>query len=194
MIPKNQSVHPRIEPLTPDRISDYIHFFEKVAFVDNPDWASCYCYFPHAPHETCSWKERTGEENRRDSIQCIQQGKLTGYLAYMDSTPIGWCNAGLRANATITPDYPEPDEDKIGSIACFIIARDYRRKGVARALLNRACRDFYNMGLLFAEGYPLEEMSGDAANHWGPLELYLSEGFQIHKKEDDMITVRKLLT
>ena len=34
--------------LTPERLEDYLDFFDAPAFTDNPDWASCYCFFPFA--------------------------------------------------------------------------------------------------------------------------------------------------
>jgi uncharacterized protein YndB with AHSA1/START domain len=34
---------PLIRPLTPDRIDDFLRFFDHDAFADNPYWAHCYC-------------------------------------------------------------------------------------------------------------------------------------------------------
>ncbi len=45
----------------------------------------------------------------------------------------------------------------------------------------------------YVEGYPLEDMKGEAHNHWGPKDLYLSEGFEKYATEDDMIIMRKKL-
>jgi ribosomal protein S18 acetylase RimI-like enzyme len=174
-------------------LDDYLNFFDNIAFVDNPHWSSCYCFFPQAPHETCVWKERTAEENRADVTQNIIKGKMNGYLAYDKNHPIGWCNAGPRVNMTITPDYDEPDADKIGAITCFIIAKEYRNKGVARLLLKTACEEFKMQGFNYVEGYPMKDVIGEAPNHWGPMDLYASEGFKKYAIEDDTIVMRKTL-
>jgi hypothetical protein len=34
-----------INPLTAELLDDFVCFFDQVAFTDNPDWASCYCYY-----------------------------------------------------------------------------------------------------------------------------------------------------
>lgn len=183
-----------IKKLSPNLLEDYLNFFDNIAFKDNPDWSYCYCHFPHAPHDTCKWQDIPKEENRKAVIDLINSGKKQGLLAYDNNQPIGWCNAGPRVNMTVTPDYEEPKADKIGSTTCFIIAKEYRRKGVARLLLKTALEVFKTQGFKYAEGYPLENMQGEANNHWGPKELYLSEGFKQYATEDDMIVMRKELS
>ncbi len=179
--------------LSRELLEDYLKFFDNYAFIDNPHWSSCYCYFPHAPHEICTWKERTAEENRHAVSNLIMNNKMHGYITYHNGKPIGWCNAGPRINMTITPDYEELETDKIGSIVCFIIAKAYRRKGISRLMLDAACNGFKAHGFKYAEGYPIKNVEGEAANHHGPLELYLSAGFTQYATEDDTIIMRKLL-
>ena len=183
-----------IKKLSPNLLEDYLNFFDNIAFKDNPDWSYCYCHFPHAPHDTCKWQDIPKEENRKAVIDLINSGKKQGLLAYDNNQPIGWCNAGPRVNMTITPDYEEPKADKIASTTCFIIAKEYRRKGVARLLLKTALEVFKTQGFKYAEGYPLKDMQGEAHNHWGPKELYLSEGFKQYATEDNMIVMRKSLS
>ena len=180
-----------IKKLSPNLMDDYLNFFDNIAFTDNPDWSYCYCHFPHAPHDTCKWQDIPKEENRKAVIDLINSGKKQGLVAYDNNQPIGWCNAGPRINISIGPDYDEPKADEIGSTTCFIIAKEYRRKGVARLLLKTALEVFKTQGFKYAEGYPLKDMQGEAHNHWGPKELYLSEGFKQYTTEDDMIVMRK---
>jgi GNAT superfamily N-acetyltransferase len=98
---------------------------------------------------------------------------------------------------TTTPDYEEPDAESIGSIMCFIVAREYRRGGIARQLLDAACAGFAARGLMIAEGYVLKGAQGDAMNYPGPLSMYLSAGFEAHREcccdGDETIVVRKRL-
>ena len=182
-----------IKRLSPKLIDDYLLYFDEIAFRDNPDWSYCYCRFPQAPHDKCRWQDFTKKQNRQAVIELIKSEKLNGFLAYADDIPIGWCNAGPRTNVTITPDYEEPEADQIVALTCFIVAKEYRGKGVARLLMKTALEVFKSKGYKYAEGYPLEKMEGEAANHWGPKELYASEGFEQYAIEDDMITMRKKL-
>ena len=38
-----------VQPVTEDRVRDWLRFFDHDAFAGNPDWASCYCLEPHVP-------------------------------------------------------------------------------------------------------------------------------------------------
>jgi hypothetical protein len=71
-----------IHPLTPERLEDYLRFFDTQAFTDNPRWASCYCYYDLADPRQRKWEERSGEENRAAVSDRICRERMHGYLAY----------------------------------------------------------------------------------------------------------------
>jgi hypothetical protein len=52
-------------------------------------------------------------------------------------------------------------------------------------LLEAACEGLRRQGLRFAEGYPSAESASAAENHCGPLGLYLSAGFSVHREDED---------
>ena len=85
-----------VKPLSAARKDDYLDFFDKRAFTDNPRWAGCYCYFPYHDPAKTHWPERSGEENRNAICACIDAGSAMGYLAYVDRQVVGWCNAAPR--------------------------------------------------------------------------------------------------
>ena len=172
---------PRLEirPLSPSSRDDYLELFEQRAFTDNPGWASCYCHFPHADHGAVEWSTRTGDENRAAVCARIADGRMSGWLAYVDGRPIGWCNAGPRAAVDGLLGAADPDAARIGAIACFVIAPEHRGQGVARALLAAACEGLAARGFEWAEGYPRRASDGSAAdNHLGPLALFREAGFE----------------
>lgn len=189
----DQSIQYLIRELTPDLLGDYLLFFEQSAFVDHPEWEFCFCRFHHFPHDQREWRETTVHENREAVISLIKDGKIRGYLAYSSTKPVGWCNAGPRIHMTTVPDYDEPKADQIGSIMCFVVAKKFRRQGVASQLLEAACNGFASQCLTIAEGYPLKKALGDAENHCGPLTLYLSSGFERFREYDNVIIVRRNL-
>jgi len=182
-----------IRPLTPDLREEYLDFFDHEAFTDNPRWASCYCYFPHAPHDTEKWDERTGPQNRQAVGEMIAAGTQRGYLAFVGGKAVGWCNAGLRPTFT-TLDFPEePGALPVGSIVCFLVAPGYRGQGVATQLLDTVCEGFRSQGVTLVEAYPRAESTSSAQNHPGPLAMYLSAGFVQLGERDGTALVRKEL-
>ena len=183
-----------IQPLTPQRRADFLDFFEQRAFVDNPKWLSCYCHFPHADHARVVWKDRSAAENRAATCVRIEDRTMHGWLAYSEGKSIGWCNAGPRRFVEGLFDEPEPLAERIGAIACFVVAPAYRGQGVATALLAAACSGLRARGFEWAEAYPRADAAIAADNHYGPLAMYRAAGFEAVKHDaDGGVTVRKRL-
>ena len=183
-----------VKPLTPGRMDEYLRFFDKSAFTDNPRWAGCYCYFPYHDPARTHWPERSSEENRAAICACIRAGTAMGYLAYLGGDVVGWCNAAPRRLFPMLQDEPAPDGAQTGTIFCFIVAPEFRSKGVAGALLDAACRGLAEQGLRVAEARPVKKASTAAANHLGPLAMYTAAGVSIVREDDEgNVYVRKRL-
>lgn len=183
-----------VKPLAPGRMDDYLQFFDRKAFTDNKRWASCYCYFPYHDPAKTHWPERSGEDNRAAICASIRAGTALGYLAYLDGEVIGWCNAAPRRLYPMLQDEPAPDAEHTGTIFCFIVAPAFRRKGVAAKLLDAACAGLAAQGLRVAEARPVKNATTAAANHLGPLSMYLAAGFTIAGEDDEgNVYVRKPL-
>ena len=182
-----------VKPLTHELLDEWLAFFDRDAFADNPDWSDCYCQFFHVDDDAV-WQTRTGEQNRAAAIDLIEARRMHGYLAYLDGRPVGWCHAAPRSELPRIANDPElarGDGAGVGSIVCFLISATARRRGVATALLDAACAGFSHLGFTVAEAYPSTVASGDAANYHGPLELYLRAGFRRFDEVDDFIIVRR---
>jgi GNAT superfamily N-acetyltransferase len=183
-----------IRALTPKAIPDYLDYFDHRAFADNPGWASCYCHFLYADRNEKPWREYKAEENRDAVVQLIGEGKLQGYLAYLDGKAVGWCNAAPKVLIPELRDLWPEDADQVGSIGCFVIAKPFRGQGIGSQLLAAACDGFHSLGLNFAEGYPLPRSKKESSNHFGPLAMFTSAGFEIYKrKAGRRLVVRKQL-
>jgi GNAT superfamily N-acetyltransferase len=176
-----------IVEFTPPLAGPLLRFFDRDAFVDNPRWSACYCHFNHADHELRPWSERTAAENRAATGERLGRGRMHGYLALAGSTVVGWCNADL-ADAYTTLDLPPRDRAGIGAIVCFLVAKPYRGNGIARRLLDAACRGFESRGMAVVEGYARTDTKDPADNHHGPLSMYLNAGFHVDR-EDGRIAV-----
>jgi GNAT superfamily N-acetyltransferase len=180
--------------LDPARLEDYLFFFDRVAFTDNPGWADCYCLFYHVPEG--EWEKRSGAQNREGAAGLIGDGGISGFLAYERGRPVGWCNANRKQRYALlcgARELWDPGEDgaRILAVVCFVIAPEHRRRGVARSLLAAALASARDQGLEQAEAYPRRRARTAAQHCHGPLELYLQQGFAVHKEFPDFWIVRR---
>jgi len=185
-----------IKPLTADLINDFLNFFDNIGFTDNPDWSKCYCYFHHCPGGPKVFRNQTKDENRAASIHLIESGILNGFLAFSNDKPVGWSNADSKESYLYLPvekEAEDPDEGKIASIVCFLIAPAYRKQGIARKILKEICSSFKSREFKWIEAYPRKNVSSNAHNYHGPYSLYNSAGFTVFKEFESMYIMRKML-
>lgn len=180
-------------PLTPSRLPDFLDLFDRRAFTDHPEWASCYCQFYLADHAAKDWEQRTADENRAAASQRICAGRMAGWLAYRDGQAVGWLHAAPLAwlpNLAAEPHLAGFDPQRTGALACFVVDPQQRRQGVGRALLHAAVQGFRQAGLDCAVGCPRPGRQDAAGNYHGPLELYLSAGFTLYQELPELTVVR----
>lgn len=185
-----------IRELTPDLLGDFLHYFDHHAFTDNPEWASCYCYFYLHTHATQDWETRGAADNRQAVSQRIAQDQVRGYLAYVDERPVAWCHAaprGLLPALHEDDDLAAPDIEHVGAIVCFNVAPAYRGRGLASQLLAAACAGLQRQSMRVAEAYPRRRALSEASNYHGPLAMYLDAGFTPYREFDDWLVVRRSL-
>lgn len=184
-----------IHDVTPDRVSDYQAFFDHDAFRDFPQWQACYCMSPYQT-DNSEDLEPTAAENRRDMSARLVRREATALLAYVDGRPVGWCNygdttafGGLLQRFELKPT----DYERVGSIACFVIAAPYRGHGVATRLLGAALDRMRSRGVRVVEAYPAKDTRSSQSNFRGPLSMYLKAGFRRHRETGPYHIVRKTL-
>lgn len=183
-----------IRDVTPERLDDYLAFFDHEAFRDYPAWRACYCMETHL--ETEDDGTRKAEDNRRDMIELIKRGRVTALLAYAEEKPVGWCNYGettALANVMRRFKLERSDYAGIGSISCFIIAAPYRRHGIASRLLDTALDRLRKRGLKSVEAYPVREDGSAQGNYRGAFSMYTKAGFQPYRDAGRNVIVRKAL-
>ena len=174
-----------IHAVTPDRLADFLDFFDHDGFADNAEWASCYCQCYYEDHTKVKWSDRTAAQNRQIACDRIAQSAMQGYLAYHDGKVVGWCNAAPRTLLHTLDGEPLPEAETTGTIICFLIAPGSRRKGVARSLLAAACDGLRARGMAIAEACPRPSTTSVTENHHGPLSMYLAAGFQVCRIDPD---------
>ncbi len=186
-----------VRDVTPERVADYLDFFDHSAFRDFPAWQSCYCMETHRDHTDEEWSERTGVDNRTDMQAMIRDGRVTALLAYVDGKPVGWCNYGETTRLSgvmMKLKLDAAEHSGVGSIACFVIAAPYRGHGVATKLLDAALERLKARGLRAVEAYPRrQEDSSAQANYRGSLRMYENAGFEPYRETERNFVVRKTL-
>ena len=170
-----------IRPITPESAPEIAHFFDVDAFPDNPAWGACYCmFYPRGGKSNENWGEEPWQENRRDQMAMIRDGRTTGMLAYIEGKMAGWCNATARREL---PGVAGGADDEVASVVCFAIAPPYRGHGVATRLLDGVVTGFADLGFARLEGYPVRDPGDERAAFHGSLDLFLRFGFAIVSEE-----------
>ena len=187
--------------LSPDRIPDYLDFFEHVAHTDKPEWDRCYCLNFCAAGNVEEAKTLFNDpEVRRDyAADYIRQGLLQGYLAYRDGAVIGWCNTNDKnscqqcfGNWFIHGDtVPQQDREKVKAIYCFTVAPALRGRHVATALLERVLSDAAKEGYDCAEAYPEKDALDVHNNFPGFRQFYEKFGFEPAGETQKRLVYRK---
>jgi GNAT superfamily N-acetyltransferase len=199
-----------VRPLDPAGLDEFVTFFDRDAFSDNPWWAGCYCNFyeslTHAaenPDPSTPAFAPFREHNRNEKIGRIRSGAVTGFLAYRDGAVVGWLNAQPAeryANPRqFAPPFAEIPE-RTGMLMCFVVAPGARGQGVGTALLQAAIAGFRATGLRHAQGFArrpdAERREWDTfatSNYHGTLSMYVANGFSEVGSLGDYAIMRRSL-
>ena len=104
-----------------------------------------------------------------------------GKIAYWNDVPIGFaCYAPAhffpQIKAYKFQPYPKIEDDVIFICCLYIIEESLRRKEIGTELLKLILKDLRDRGYRFVETFARR---GSANNPSGPLEFYLSAGFEV---------------
>lgn len=160
--------------------------FESL-FGANGACGGCWCQWWRLPRGGKLWEETKGAKAKRMMKRLFSSGEITGLLAYDGTKPVGWCSYGPRTvypRLERTKAYQRDDIDQIWSINCFFIDRHYRRRGLARAMLDAAIKFMRQRKVRQVEGYPVTltkdgKQLPAAFSYTGPLKMFEKAGFKI---------------
>lgn len=189
--------------LTPDQAEEYIHFFDTTPHDDFDPENTCYCVSWCSDDHRAMVEYPSREERRQMAVEYVKNGKIQGYLAYVDGKPAGWCNANTRSDCLNCGGWlfsmPEVSglqfnqNDKVKSIFCFLVAPEMKRKGIAKRLLEYVCQDAAECGFDYVEAYPQKEMTDERMFFMGFADMYKELGFSIYAETKDKFVMRKQL-
>ena len=197
-----------IEPLTPALAADFFDFFDNRAFSDNSPEGPCYCtrFQMTKEEEDAEFAHADAYGGgsvgfmrvlRKMAEDQIASSALQGYLAFADGVSIGWCNCNDKANFPAESGngarFYAPAEKREKVVACFEIAPEFRGKGVAAALLQRAVDDAKAEGYNAVESFPRLRGERYEWDFTGPVRLYEKLGFVQAGTHDRGVVMRREL-
>jgi ribosomal protein S18 acetylase RimI-like enzyme len=176
-----------VRAISPDQHDVVLHYFDMVAYADNPNWSKCFCM----ERLVENYDSRTKEQNRAERSQLILSARANGLVAYRLGRVVGWCHAAPKNELLNVEGEKDP---KVGAIVCFVVAPDQRRQGVATTLLDAALEHLRKRGMRTAEAYPflgeIDPARWAQSNYVGPLSMYVKAGFEVAEKHDEYAVVR----
>jgi len=111
-----------------------------------------------------------GGNRARLEAQVASGTPAPGVIAYLGEEPVGWCGLGPRAampRLVGSRTIPRVDDAAVWSIGCFVVRPGYRRRGVARALLDGAVAYARAQGAPCVEAYPIDPAGARVSTSFG---------------------------
>lgn len=140
------------------------------------------------------------QANRAALKRVVDTGPPPGLIGYRGMVPVGWVALGPREQylkLRRSPVMKPIDEQPVWSIICFVVPSEYRRQGVASALLAAAVAYAKKQGASLIEAYPVDK-AGEVAGQWlwhGAKAMYDRAGFvEVARRRPERPMVRLPLT
>lgn len=177
-------------PLTPELWADLEKLFGRSGAC-----GGCWCMWWRLPHS--EFAKQTREERREALKNIVDLGEATGILAYVGSEPVGWCSVAPRETYRALERsrlFRRVDDKPVWSVACFFVARRYRRMGVIRALLNAAVAYVKNSGGRIVEGYPVDTGRTGKTGYMGSVSTFQKAGFvEVARRSKTRAVMRRFI-
>lgn len=141
----------RVEPLTTKNWGKLLEVFgEKGAC------ANCWCmYFRSNDDDFREGKFNDGNKSKLRSL--VDSSNPVGLLCFLNDIPIGWCSLAPRESfirLTKSRIHKPVDNQKVWSVPCMFIKKDYRRFGVSVIFLYKLIEHAKNSDISIIEAYP----------------------------------------
>ena len=171
-----------VHALTPERWPDLEAVFEARGCSEA---RGCWCMYYRVTGKGAY--TRPSESQRQlahDALLALAaKDPPPGLLGYLGDTPVGWVSLGPRedyAKLRRSPAMKAVDDAAVWSIVCLVVPSEYRRQGVARALLQGAVDHALKRGVRLVEAYPVDKEKHGApdAPWFGSLVMFDELGFE----------------
>ncbi len=131
--------------------------------VEKTNWADFEAFFEsRLSYCWCMAWRMTREELKHNNSSCRKEfikeriflGVPVGILGYVIDQPVCWCSVAPRE--TYQRLGGDESLEKVWSIACFYIQKEYRDQGVVRLLIENAKMYAKENGAKYLETYPVD--------------------------------------
>jgi ribosomal protein S18 acetylase RimI-like enzyme len=178
-----------IKRLSTETLDEFLEYFDHRAFLNDEDWAGCYCQLylaaPGTPEEDVFGPGKA----RAGACDKVASGKMDGYLGYKEGKVVGWCAAG---SSMLYPAIPDA-EDTLARVLCFNIDPDHRQQGVAGELLDLILQDLNDRGFAAVEAAPSIEPA-TARSFQGTVPMFTERGFEkVTELNENQVLMRRYL-
>jgi GNAT superfamily N-acetyltransferase len=171
-----------VAPLTPARWPDLEAIFNsRGCSVARDCW--CMAYRRSGARGPLPKGKTRAQANRAELKALADSGHPPGLIGYRGKVPVGWVSIGPREDYKRLARSPimKPVDDKpVWSIVCFVVPKEHRGQGVARALLDGAVAYAKKKGATLVEAYPFDrtEHVDDQFMWFGAKSMFDDAGFE----------------
>ena len=172
----------RVEPLIPERLGD----LERVLGASGI--GGCWCMYWTLPTSSAWGEGTTGGRmapNRAAFEALVTAGPPPGLLAYDGDEPVAWCRVmprrALPGLARSTYFRTDLDIEGVWSLACFVVRKPYRGRGLT-TVLTKAARELVRAeGGTILEVYPWDtgQRRADDVVYTGLASTFSRLGFEV---------------
>jgi ribosomal protein S18 acetylase RimI-like enzyme len=169
-----------VKPLTPDRWADVEAIFNaRGCSIARGCWCMFYRVSGRVPPASGTTR---ADANRAQLKRLAASDPPPGLIGYRGDTPVGWVAIGPReqfAKLARSPVMKPVDDEPVWSVVCFVVPAEYRRQGVARALLDGAVAYAKSRGAKLVEAYPVDKAvrAPDDSMWFGAKSMFDAAGF-----------------
>lgn len=162
----------------------------ETVFGTRGDPAGCWCQWFKLSRK--AWDDTAPEGKAallREQVTAAEPSP--GVLATLDGEPVGWAAVEPYAAYPSLARSPiskrgEGDPADPWAVTCFVVRLDYRKRGVARALLAGAVEHARERGASVVEGYPVDPevrpSLSNAERYHGTVSLFRTAGFEVVRR------------
>ncbi|WP_433862270.1 N-acetyltransferase family protein [Streptomyces sp. L7] len=160
----------------------------QTVFGTKGDPAGCWCQWFKLTRS--DWDAATREDTQALLHAQVEVGS-PGVIARIDGEPVGWAavepfSAYPALGRSPITRRQEGDPEDAWAVTRFVVRHEYRKRGVARALLAGALQHARERGATIVEGYPVDpgvRPSLTAAERYhGTVSLFRDAGFDVVRR------------
>ena len=142
---------------------------------------NCWCAFWYVSN--AAYQAGWGEANRNHLRNLVATGREPGLIGYVEGRPAVWVGVAPRRSfdrLNRSKTFAPLDDLEVWAVNCFIVAKDFRRQGLMRAMAEAAAIFALGRGAPGVEGYPVDPGPRTAAAdlYLGTVEAFVAAGYR----------------